>query len=76
MQCYALPLMTSKGWMCVQEVARILEETFALVKDQPDAIKLYGSNPSKGLEYNSLFRKTFSRKLNEVMSFCPWHAFA
>jgi hypothetical protein len=50
----------------MQEIARILDETWALIKDQPDAIKLYGSNPSKGKEFNSLFRKTLSRKFNEV----------
>jgi hypothetical protein len=42
----------------MQEIARILDETRALIRDQPDAIKLYGSNPSKGMEFNSLFRNT------------------
>ena len=54
----------------MQEIARILDETWALIKDQPDAIKLYGSNPSKGMEFNSLFRKTLSRKFNEVIASC------
>ena len=66
-RCYpsAWPALIDYG--CMQEIARVLDETWALVKDQPDAIKLYGSNPSRGMEFNSLFRKTLSRKFNEVI---------
>lgn len=45
----------------------MLDDTWALINDQPDAIKLYGSNPSKGKEHNSNFRKMLSRKFHEVI---------
>jgi hypothetical protein len=57
----------------MQEIARILDETWALIKDQSGAIKLYGSNPSKGKGFNSLFGKTLSCKgaaLARLMSMC------
>ena len=54
---------------CLQEVARILDETWALISDKADAIRLYGKNPIAGKGYNSEFRKVLSRKFLEVTSF-------
>ena len=54
---------------CLQEVACILDETWALISDKADAIRLYGKNPIAGKGYNSEFRKVLSRKFLEVTSF-------
>jgi hypothetical protein len=53
--------------MCLQEVAAILDDTWALVSDMPDAVKRYGSNPCNGMAFNSEFRKVLSRKFDEVI---------
>ncbi|CAL8465842.1 g5378 [Coccomyxa elongata] len=50
-----------------KELVKVMEETWALVKDIDDAKKLYRKNdPAGGKEYNSEFRKCLSRKFNEA----------
>jgi hypothetical protein len=52
---------------CKQELVKVMEETWALVKDIDDAKKLYRKKDlAGGKEYNSEFRKCLSRKFNEV----------
>ena len=65
-----------EGFARLQEVAIILDETWALVKDKDDAVKRYGTNPCNGKGYNSFFRKVLSRKLDEVSSFSDCFAAA
>ena len=65
-------IFSNKVWI-LQEVAKILDDTWAVINDMPDAIKLYGKNPVAGKGYNSDFRKVLSRKFNEVISFYAVH---
>ena len=60
----------------LQDVAQILDDTWALVSEMPDPEKRYGSNPCNGKAFNSEFRKILSRKFDEVTPSLTTHASA
>ena len=47
----------------------VIEQTWLLIKDRPDAQRLYASNNSVGKGYNNNFRKMLVRKFLEVRVF-------